>query len=366
MTRTGPLPTALAAAVVLAACDTAPPPTEPQVRPVRYTRVIAAGEVETRTFSGAARAELESDLSFKVGGTLIELPIDVGDRVEASTLIGRLQPIDYQVAVEQAEAGLAQARAQERNAAAVYERTRGLYENRNASRSDLDAARAAYESAQASVSAATQQLEAVQLQLSYTRLYAPDDCVVAERLAEVNQNVAAGQTVARVNCGDCAEVVVNVPEVYIDRIEDGMPAAVNFSGIGLSGVRGTVSEVGIATGRRGATYPVTIELEEACDEIRSGMAAEAVITLPAIGETDGLLVPLVSVGEDRDGTFVFVLQPVGAGAERWTAERRAVDLGQPLSAGIVVTRGLSPGELIVTAGVRRLADGQVVRLLSDD
>ncbi len=354
------------ALALLAACEATPPPAEPEVRPVRYSRVVAAGTQEAETFSGVAQAPMETDLSFKVSGTLIELPVALGDRLKAGALIGRLDPTDYRVRLEEAEAGLAQARAQERNAAASYERVRGLYENRNASRSDLDSARAAFESARASVNAARQKLEAARLQLSYTRLYSPADCTVARLVAEVNQNVQAGQPIARVNCGDCAEVVVNVPETYIERIRSGMEATVSIDAVDLQEIAGTVSEVGVATGPRGATYPVTIALGGGCGVVRSGMAGEAKLLLPATGDRGELMVPTVAVGEDRQGRFVFVLEAAGDGSGHYTARRRAVETGRPDPDGMVITRGLSADELVVTAGVRRIADGQKVRLLDRD
>jgi RND family efflux transporter MFP subunit len=358
--RTALLAVALA---VLSACEATPPPTAPEVRPVRYARVTAAGALETETFSGVVQAELETDLSFKVNGTLIELPVALGDRLEANELIGRLDPTDYRVQLEEAEAGLAQARAQERNAAASYERVRGLYENRNASRSDLDSARAAFESARASVSAARQRLEAAELQLSYTRLRSPAACTVARLAAEVNQNVQAGQPIARVNCGDCPEVVINVPEIYIERIRSGMEATVSIAAVNLQAVTGTVSEVGVATGPRGATYPVTVSLGEGCAAARSGMAAEAKLALPATGDRGELMVPTVAVGEDRQGRFVFVLEPADDDTDQYVARRRAVQTGRPDPDGMVIIGGLSTDELVVTAGVRRIADGQRVRLL---
>ena len=112
-----------------------------------------------------------------------------GDRVEAGQLIAELDPTDFALRVQEAEAALIQAEAQARQADAEYSRMRGLYENRNASRSDLDASRAASESTQAQIDAARQRLEQARAQLSYTRLLAPASGSIGRVPVEVNENV---------------------------------------------------------------------------------------------------------------------------------------------------------------------------------
>jgi RND family efflux transporter MFP subunit len=340
---------------------------EPElVRPVRYARVVPQGAMEARTYSGSTKAELETDLSFKVGGNLILRDADVGDAISVGQLVAQLDPTDYQVRAQEAEAGLARARAELRNAQANYERTRDLYENRNASRSDLDAARAGSESAGAQVRAATQRLEAARLQLSYTRLSAPAVCTVAQTFVELNQNVAAGQSILRVNCGQCAEVVVSVPELDISRINAGTTVAVAVDAIPGEVLTGVITEVGVATGRGGATYPVTVALQEGCKSVRSGMAADVTFRFPTAGPSGVLVVPFVAVGEDVNGRFVFVLEPSdGESGEQWFARRRAVTVGGPTADGLAITSGLADGEIIATAGVRRLTDGQQVTLFGD-
>ena len=336
------------------------------IRPVRYARVMPQGAMEERTYSGSTKAELETDLSFKVGGTLILRDADVGDAISVGQLVAQVDATDYQVRAQEAEAGLARARAELRNAEASYERTRDLYENRNASRSDLDAARAGSESADAQVRAATQQLEAARLQLSYTRLTAPAFCTVAQTFVELNQNVTAGQPILRVNCGQCAEVVVSVPELDISRINAGTTVAVAVDAIPDEVLTGVVNEVGVATGGGGATYPVTVALQEGCGSVRSGMAADVTFRFPTAGPSGSLVVPFVSVGEDVNGRFVFVLEPAeGEAGEQWIAKRRAVTVAGPTAEGLAITSGLSDGELIATAGVRRLTDGQEVTLFGD-
>ena len=68
-----------------------------------------------------------------------------------------------------------------------------------------------------------------------------------------------------------------------------------------------------------------------------------------------MLVAPVAVGEDREGRYVFVLDK-GSG----TVGRRAVTVGELTGDGLEVLSGLAEGELIVTAGVRRLTDGERV------
>lgn len=354
---------ALALSASLAGCDEAPVEEESLVRPVRYTRVVVQGVSEARTYSGTTRAELETDLSFRVGGTLIRRPVSVGNDVNPGDLVAALDETDFRVRLDEARAGLARAEAERRNAESSYERTRDLYENQNASRTQLDAARAMAESAEAQYRAAAQQVEAARLQLSYAQLKAPQQCTVAQTFAEINQNVSPGQAVVRVNCGHCAEVVVSVPDTDIARVMPGMAVAASISAVAGEQLSGIVQEVGVATGARGTTYPVTIALQDQCENVRSGMAVDVTFDFPTSKADGRLVAPYVAVGEDRAGRFVFVLEPDSSG--RMFATRRSVEVGPVTAEGILVIQGLDEGELIATAGVRRLKNGQEVTLLDE-
>ncbi len=352
----------LSLTLVVVACEPEPVESESNIRPVRYTRVMPIGAAQMRIFSGVTKAAMVANLSFKVAGTISQLDVDVGDEIVAGELVARLDPTDYQVLFEQAEAGLEQARAELRSARANFERSRELYENRSVAKSDLDNSRAVSESAAAKVRSARQQLEAARLRISYTRLNAPQDCTVASKHAEVNQNVMANQPVATLNCGECAEITVDVPEVYIGRIQSGAAAEVSVAALPGELLRGVVSEVGIATESGRVAYPVTIDLKERCEVVRSGMAANVALTIRGgVFDTGGMVVPFVAVGEDHRGRFVFVLEPTEN--EHWIVRRRSVEIGGPVLDGVLIRSGLEEGELIATAGVRRLIDGQMVTLL---
>lgn len=353
-------PTLLIAALLVAGCAEPPPEVEPIVRPVRYARVSLQGAAENRVFSGTTQAALETDMSFKVAGTITGLPVEVGDIVAAGQQIATMDVKDYQVRVQEAQAGLAQARAELRNAESSYGRARSLYENRNISRGELDAARAAAESAQALLNAAGQQLQAARLQLSYTRISAPQECTVAAVYRKENENVSAGQPIMQLNCGDCSEISVTVPETIIDRVEQDSDVEIRLAAMPDARIAGKVIEVGVAAA--GTAYSVTVVVTGDCPELRSGMAADVHFRLPIQGGERRIVVPPVSVGEDRMGNYAFVLEPV-PDSDLYVARRRDVEVAGILAEGLLVTSGLTAGELIATAGVRRITDGLEVRLL---
>jgi len=340
----------------------AQPAPEP-LRPVRYVVARAYTAERERTFTGSARAGVESKLSFKVPGTLRRRAVNVGDRLRSEAVIAELDDKDYRLKVQQGAAALNQAKAAARNASANYGRVRSLYENNSASRSDLDGARAAAEQAEATVQLLERQLEQANLQVTYTRLTAPADCAVAALLAEVNENVAAGQAVALVTYGGHTEVQVSVPETVIGRVEKGMPVQVTFDALPGKTFAAVVTEVGISATTVATTFPVTVRLVEGDDgSVRPGMAASVVVRFDAGDGRQRWLLPSFAVSEDDAGRFVFVVERDPDHARQGTVRRRAVTVGALTAGGMELLTGLADGDLVVTAGVSKIHDGLVVRL----
>jgi RND family efflux transporter MFP subunit len=346
--------------MALQGCSNETPPAEEIVRPVAYQPVYTTGGARARSFSGAARANVESNLSFKVAGNISRIQVKVGDRVNKYAPIAELDPTDYELQVEDAQASLLQAQSQARNARANYSRVQSLYVNQNASRADLDAAQAEKESADAAVASAEKKVELARRQLKYTRLTAPAAGSIAAVNAEVNENVASGQPIVMLAGAGSPEVEVAVPEILIDRIQEGAEVDVEFDAIPGESFPATVTEVGVASVGYATTYPVKVRLESKDSRIRPGMAAEVTFRFPGTDDRERFVVPPVAVAEDRDGRYVFIVTPTEDGFG--VAKRVPVVVGQLTSQGLEITDGLSDGDLLITAGVSRITDGQKVRL----
>lgn len=354
--RRTPAASALLVALLAGCGGGSTPPTVEPLRPVRVLRVQPAGAVEARQYAGQARAANQVRLSFRVPGTVIERPVAIGSAVPAGALLARLDARDYAVRAQEAQASVASARAQERNAAANYDRVRGLYENGNAASGELDAARSGADSARAALNLATGQLEGARLQLSYTTLRASGNCRVLDAPVEALEYVVPGQTVLELACGQAMEVALAIPEAVISRIRSGSTARVRLDALPGREYLGTVTRVGAGAARSATTFPVVVALDEPGTDVLPGMSAQATLDLPS-ADTSRIVLPAAAVAEDRAGRHVYVLD---TGTSPATVRRRAVEIGELVGEGIELRAGVMPGEQVVIAGVSRLQEGMAV------
>lgn len=344
----------------LGACGEVEAPPEERLRPVRYITVSDDSVFRDRNFSGTSKSSRESRLSFKVSGTVINVPVQVGQRLSAGDLIAEIDSASYVLQVQQAQASLVEAQANDRQAAANYERTKGLYANDNASLNDLEAARARAESAKAVVASASKALEIARLNASYTKLRADTDCSIASLDIEVNENASIGQQVAAVSCGDAFEVTLDLPESLIGLVDESTPVSVTFNSIPDRVFDGDITEISVASALGSAGFPVTIKIAGSHPSLRSGLAADVAFQFESsAAHGNGVVIPVTAVVNDLDGTFVFVAAP-GTTAGEATVTRTAVAVGELSQYGIEVTDGLELGDQVITAGVSVIRDGQRV------
>lgn len=349
---------------------------ETAVRPVRYMEMKPAARTLNQTFTGTAVADRQAVLSFKVAGTVRAIPVRVGDRVAAGTLLARLDEADLKIDLESARAGLKKAQAEAKSAQANvyttrsnYDRIQKLYENDSVSLSEFEQARGSYDTALANLQAAeskvateNSKLAAAGNQLKYTGLSAPFDGVVNSIMVDENEEVTPGTPVLTINGLGKLDIRVEVTDLYIAWIRTGMPCRITFPALDQESFPGQVTEVSYGASDS-PTYPVTVGILSEDDRLRPGMAAEVRFDFGETQEQTGLYLPPDGVGEDPGGPFVFVIEKTEG--DRGTLRKRVIDIGPLTGEGFLVTRGLSPGELVATAGLHLLMDGMTVRLLDD-
>ena len=337
-----------AACIALTSCGKDEAPTE-VIRPVRAMKVGDASSMDTAVLTGKAKATREVNIGFEVSGRIVEFPVAVGDIVEENQELARLDPSDLQNAV-------AVAQAEQERSAALLERVENAFESQAVSAQAVTDAKAQSRAAAAA-------LKIAEKQLSDTTIRAPFKGRIAATYVENFENIIAKQKVIRLLDISKVEMVVDVPERLIPNVPFVETIEVTFGAFPEVKLPATVKEVGSEASELTRTYPVTLVMDQPANvQILPGMAGEAVATakLPPERLAEGIpILPSAVVSSSAgDKTFVWSIDE-GSGV----VTKKEVEIDRFSPAGLIVTKGISPGEWIATAGVHSLRDGQKVRIL---
>ena len=349
------LAAALAAALILSGCgQQAQQAQEDQLVKTQTIGSEAAGTT-AGTYSGTVKGRYQSNLSFQAGGRITARNVQLGSQVHAGDVLMTVDPKDVAQAVNQTQAQVDAAAAQLQLAQSNLTRYQQLYDMDAISASVLDQYQTAYDQASAQYDQAVAAQTAQQNQLSYTQLTADADGVISAVSAEVGQVVAAGQTVVTlVHSGDL-EVQVNVPENKVADFPVGKQVAVSFWALQNQQVAGVVREVAPMADAASRTYQVNISLPNPPDGMQLGMTA----TVANGTEEVAAVLPLSAIYQTGDTPQVWV---VGKDKTLSLKDITVQDFGD----NSVKVTGLTKGDVVVTAGVHMLSEGQKVRVEGED
>ncbi len=341
------------------ACGEKEPEIAPVLRPVEYAEVGYGGGERVRSFSGVAATEKSIELSFRSDGIISHLDARVGQRVRKGDLLAELDNVEARLALEQAVSSLNAAQSQMTTAKLAFERVRALYEKGSSSLGDFESAKDALRSAQAGFESAQRSVDIQEERVNYGYIHAPVSGTVASVMAELNETVSPGQTIAVLNAGRQVEISVGLPEGVINNVRRGMGVRVTVPSLSNQSFAGEVTEVSPSIDADAATYPVRVRVTDPSAGIRPGMAATVAFNLSGPQPSDGVLVvPAKAVGEDGSGRFVFLIEDEGEAA---VVKKRHVQIGELTADGFEIREGLSAGQKIATAGLQTLLDGQRVQ-----
>lgn len=346
----------LVAALGVAGCKEAEAPKQ-EVRPVRTVVVDPKPIEDDREAVGEIKPRRESDIGFRVSGKVVSRAVDVGVSVKEGEPLARLDDQDFQNKLRSAEADVTSAEAALVEATASEDRQSQLLEKGVTTKANYDAALKNKRAAQASLDSAKAALELAKDQLNYTELKADFDGIVTAVGAEPGQVVNSGQMVVRLAKPDQVDAVFNVAESAFRDRKAGEKPEVIVSLLSSPGIKaeGVVREVSPVADPATRTYQVKVTLEDPPVAMRFGASVLGrlkattadVVVLPGSSLFDKEGKPAVWIYDSTTSTVH--LQPV-------TVARYETDL-------VVISEGLSKGDIVVTAGVNRLREKQAVRLL---
>ena len=351
---------ALVLALITGCEREAPLMTQDVVRPVQTMSVGVSPQSGGRAFPGQAEANEEAELSFRVGGSLIELSANIGDTVKKGQVLANLDPTDFQVRLRDAEAELSAAEANLEVANVMLTRSRNLFQQRAGPQVDVDRAAAQVESTKANIAALRTKRDIAQRELSYAQLTAPFDGVIAARYVQNFQTVQARQPILRVLDTSRIKFGVDLPETAMPLLSYAKEIWVTFQAAPGNKLPATIHEVSHEASRSTRTYRLTALMDQTARvRILPGMSGELRARLePPSTQEKALEVLASALFEGSDGaTCVWLVD-----TSTMTVHRQPVKTLRPTTVGFLV-EGLKAGQTVVTAGVHYLKEGQKVRIM---
>ncbi len=326
-------------------------------RPVQVAEVhLAPAAASPRAFTGVVKARREADSGFRAGGRILSRSVEVGGRVRAGDELARLDPADLALAARAAEADLAAAEAQSRQASADAARSRTLLAAGHVSAAFDDQRVSAARSAAERAAAARAQLDLARRRLDYAVLRAPTNGVVTALLAEAGQVVPEGQAVLRLANPEERELVVQVPETAVAAVsEAGVRAEAAFWARPAEALPARLRETAPQAEGALRTYTVRFSLPGAPEWVTLGMTGTVRLAAAVEAGPSVATVPLSALHDRGQGPMVW----------RVEGERVAAVPVEVAALGEVTAtlRGpLAEGDRVVAIGPQALDPGARVRV----
>jgi len=333
--------------------------------------------------TGYITARRQATVSTQITGTLTEVLIEEGVRVEKGQVIARLEDSGLRASLALAEANVKSSEAQVKTAQAQLgqaeadsQRQQSLVASGMATQQFAEQSRTAVATATAQLDARRREADAARAQVTaarvnfdYSVVRAPFAGVVTVKAAQVGEIVSplsAGGGFTRTGVGtivdmDSLEIDVDVNEAYINQIRPDMPAEAVLSAYPDWKIPAHVIAIVPAADRGKATVKVRVGLDQKDPRIVPDMGVRVAFlgqkASPAAPAPKGVLLPPAAIVQRGGGkNVVFVVENGKA------AERAVLPAAQDVGAMKLVPDGVKAGERVVVSPPPALQDGASVAI----
>jgi len=336
----------------LGSCGKKPEEKAEMIRPVKTVLVMSASDQLSKGFPSITQETREVELSFRISGPLVQLNAEIGQEITKGHLIAEVDPRDFKIDLAAKEGRMNQSKAEE-------QRYNNLYKKGSVSKNEHDIKLAAYLEAKSAYDDAVNALKD-------TKIYAPFNGYIGEKLVENYQEIQASQTIVTTLDISKLEVITYIPENLAIFFPKFSGYKVTFDAYPGKSFSATLKELGKSPEPAG--FSLTLFLDHKIEKgmeylIGPGFTCRVAIILEGEIDETSFIVPLSSVFEtDTDtGPSVWVVDE-----ENNIVTKRSVKIGSIISNNAIeILSGVNQGEIIVMAGAHRLVEGQKVKQLLD-
>ncbi|XWN30102.1 MAG: efflux RND transporter periplasmic adaptor subunit [Devosia sp.] len=291
---------------------------------------------------GTTRALRSIEIVPQAEGQIAEIDIEAGRRVNAGTVIARLDDAIERATLAEAEANL----DQKDRALARFERLLG---SNNVSESAVDVARSERLVAQAVLNRA-------RANVADRIVRAPFGGVLGITSVHVGARVDTDTVLASLDDLSAVEIEFTVPETLYGQISPGQPVNATTAAYEGRTFEGSVVAVDSRVDPTSRAFKVRARLPNEDRSLPAGMFMRLSLTL---GDRDAVVVSEEAIVLQAGQPIVFV-------AKEGTAARRPIETGTRRESMVEVVNGVDAGEAVIVRGVQSLQDGSRIDVLNAD
>ncbi len=336
----------------LCACSEEQPTVNPP-RPIKYSISHLSSTGEEFVQTGEIRPRFETPISFRLNGQL-DFRAEIGTVVRAGDVVGRLDKTPAEIGMLTARAYLSTAQAGLELAQVTAARNRELFAKNIVSKAQMQEADANLATASAKVEAAQAALANAGQTLAYTELKAGRDGVIAATGANEGQVISAGQMVVTLISEIERDAVFDVPEKLLTLKPKDPEVEVALISDPEIKAAGRVREVTPSADPSTRTYRVKVALDKGAERMPFGAAITGFLRL---SPKRLVSLPASALTHDNGQPAVLVFD-----ATSKTLQYRDVYVERYTDATVMISDGLSDGDVVATAGVNKLRAGEKVSL----
>jgi membrane fusion protein, multidrug efflux system len=304
----------------------------------------------TAEVQGALFPREHAVMSSEVEGRVAQVVADFGDKVTAGQVMLKINPREYELRVETAQAALDQARAKLANSSARYNRARTLKESGSISAEQFDQIASQMRVDQADTESAQEELAMARKKLGDTEIKAPFSGSVQKRMVSLGEYVSPGKEVYELIATDPIKLRCPMPERFVPMARVGMPVKLAIDADQGVSYTGKITRIAPALDESSRTLLIEAEVANPDGALKPGFFAHVTMDL---GHDRALFVPSAAVLRYAGVARVFIV-------EQGVVRAREVTTGSVVGDQTEITGGLKEGEHVAVSDVDRLADGTAV------
>lgn len=308
------------------------------------------------SISGSLDAELNATVRAQIAGSIISTDADVGQTVRKGQLLGRIDASGLQDAYLSAKSAVSSAEATAAVAQRNLQRSQTLLQAGAIAQRDLETAQTQASSAQAALEDAKSRLATAQKNFDNTRITAPFDGIVSQKIVSPGDVVQPGGALFTIVDPSTMRLVAAVPSDQLSMLRVGTDVVFNVTGYLDQEFHGKVTRVSPSVDPTTRQVQIIVSIPNTSHTLITGLYADGRISSRT---QEGIVVPLSAVDTRMQ-------RPAVVEIKGGKVTRVDVTLGMrdPTTETVQITSGVAVGDTLLVAAAQGITPGTPVRVQS--